>query len=351
MLRPLAVTVILLLTTALAGAQEPAPALKLDHESGVVLAAWNSAESEILTASEKGLLRVWSAASGELLMSRQFGEQPLTSALWLEDGATILAADESGLAALIDRANGETIWRRQLDGSPVAMELNAAATQALVITNRGNGALLSLADGSLAQEVALNAEIAGASLSAEGSRARAWSEAGDVYTWQLESGALSEGRPPHRGMLQGLLWNAGETRVLAWFADGIVNVYESDGLSIGRGRVSGLRHNSFAQQAIWSADESKVMSWAGDDTVHIWDADTGRTRQVFRHEDWVIGARWDRTEERVLAWSHIYVYLWRNERDFQRFRHGNLVRGAAWNGDATKFLSWSWDGSARVWQA
>ena len=108
---------------------------------------------------------------------------------------------------------------------------------------------------------------------------------------------------------------------------------------------------AFVQRAIWSADESMVMSWAGDDTVHVWSADSGRSQGVYRHEDWVIGARWDPAEERVLSWSHIYVYLWESEREWQRFRHGNLVRGAVWSGDATRILSWSWDGTARVWDA
>ena len=94
-----------------------------------------------------------------------------------------------------------------------------------------------------------------------------------------------------------------------------------------------------------------VMSWAGDDTVHVWSAADGRSQQVYRHEDWVIGARWDPAETRVLSWSHIYVYLWEGEAAPQRFRHRNLVRGAVWNAEATRILSWSWDGTARVWSA
>ena len=350
MLRLLAVTVIGLLS-ALAMAQEPQAALILRHDSGLVTAAWNDAESEILTATEKGLLRVWSADSGEALLSLRHGSSPLTHALWLPGGGAMLAADESGVVSLIDRADGATRHSWQMLGMPVALALNEAASAALVFTDQGDGALLSLEDGGRPHDFDADAQISGAAFSADESRVRAWSEAGGVYSWQLETGAMAEARPPHRGLLLGLLWNSDESRVLAWFADGIVNVYESDGESIGRRRISGLRHSSFAQQAIWSADESEVMSWAGDDTLHIWSADSGRSRAVLRHEDWVIGGRWDPAERRVLSWSHIYVYLWQNEREWQRFRHGNLVRGASWDGDARRILSWSWDGTARVWEA
>lgn len=332
-------------------AQGPEAALELQHESGVVSAAWNRAETEILTATERGLAQVWSAESGELLLTIDHEGSPLTHALWVDQGAAILSADESGLLLLSERGDGEVGQRWQFSGMPIGLSLNAAGSQALVFTDVGGGAILSLADGVGMAEFETSAEIVGAAYSDDETRVRAWAEDGTVYSWHLESGEAFEARPPHRGMLQGLLWNADDTRVLAWFSDGLVNVYESDGVSIGRGRISGVRHSSFAQQAIWSADESQVMSWAGDDTVHIWTADGGRSQQVYRHEDWVIGGRWDPAEERVLSWSHIYVYLWESEREWQRYRHGNLVRGAIWNSDATRILSWSWDGTARVWSA
>ena len=350
MLRLLTVVLTTLMLAAPGLAQEPEADLTLQHDSGVVTASWNADEGEILTATESGVVQVWSADSGESLLTIEHGESPVTHALWLDGGAAILSADESGLVMLSGRDDGRSWQRWQLDGRLVALEANDAGTSALAFTPVG-GALLSLEDGGLVAEFDTTAIVSGAALSADETRARAWSEDGTVYSWLLTAGEAQEARPPHGSLLLGALWNADDTRVLAWFADGLVNLYESDGVSLGRGRISGRRHNSFVQQAVWSADETRVMSWAGDDTVHIWAADTGRSQEVYRHEDWVIGARWDADEERVLSWSHIYVYLWKNEREWQRYRHGNLVRGASWNHAGTKMLSWSWDGTARVWQA
>ncbi len=349
-MRPLVLSILaalLLIVPALA--QAPEAELVLEHASGVVTAAWNADETRILTATERGLVQVWSATDGELLLTIDHGGNPLTHALWVDGGAQILSADESGAVRLTATADGETVQSWQFSGMPVALELTAAQERALIFTDLAGGALLSLADGAVATAFSFGAEISGAAFSADDTRVRAWSEDGAVYSWQLTTGAADETRPPHRGMLLGLQWNADDTRVLAWFTDGLVNLYESDGVSIGRGRISGVRHNSFVQRAIWSSDESLVMSWAGDDTVHVWSANDGRTRQIYRHEDWVIGANWDPQETRVLSWSHIYVYLWDAEGFAQRFRHGNLVRGAVWNAAATQVLSWSWDGSARVW--
>lgn len=335
------------LFTATTAAQDRQADLLLMHDSGVVSAAWNADDTQILTATEAGTLQIWSVDDGALQLTISHGESPLTHAHWLGSDA-ILSADESGLVLLSHAATGEALQSWQMAGKPVALEGNEAGTQALIFTDAGVGAVLSLADGGTVTEFAVDAQISGAAWNEDEDRMRAWSEAGDVYSWSLKSGEMMGARPPQRGLLGGLAWNADDSRVLAWFSNGVVNLYESDGVSIGRGRISGLRHNSFVQQAIWSRDESRVMSWAGDDTVHIWAADTGRTEQVLRHEDWVIGARWNMDESTVLSWSHIYVYLWQGEQA-QRFRHGNLVRGAVWNSDGTVILSWSWDKSARVW--
>ena len=349
MVRTITVLLALLLFIVPASAQSTDAELVLQHDSGVVSASWSADEMRILTATERGLVHVWSAADGELQLTIDHGGAPVTHAYWVDAGEAILSADESGVVWLSSVADGEQLNSWQMAGMPIALEVNEAGTQVLAFTDGGGGAILSLADGARVARFETSTEITGAAFSADETRVRAWSEDGTVYSWNLESGAAQEARPPHRGMLLGLLWNADDTRVLAWFTDGIVNLYESDGVSIGRGRISGVRHNSFVQRVIWSEDESMVMSWAGDDTVNIWSANDGRSLQVFRHEDWVIGARWDHEEERVLSWSHIYVYLWDGSDVPRRFRHRNLVRGAVWNADATRILSWSWDGTARVW--
>ncbi len=321
--------------------------LLLMHDSGVVSAAWNADDTQILTASEAGLLQIWTVDDGALQLTIEHGDSPLTHAHWLGSD-TILSADESGLVRLNDAITGAAMQSWQIAGKPVALAGNEAGTQALIFTDAGAGAVLSLADGGTITDFAVDAQISGATWNENEDRVRAWSETGSVYSWHLQTGEAAQARPPHRGLLGGLAWNADDSRVLAWFSDGLVNLYESDGVNIGRGRISGVVHSSFVQRAIWSRDESRVMSWAGDDTVHIWVAETGQSLQVLRHEDWVIGARWNASESRVLSWSHIYVYFWQSEQP-QRFQHDNLVRGAVWNSDGTRILSWSWDKTARVW--
>ena len=326
--------------------------LVLDHPAGVVAAAWNPSETQILTAAQDGFVRVWAADDGELLLSIDHRGSPLTYARWDAAGATILSADESGLVLHSAASDGATLQSWQLDGAPVSLEFNRAETQVLAFTAAGRGTVLSLADGEVRLRVEHAGSISGAGWSADGTALRVWTEETDVVVWDAESGAETAAFSlPRRGMLLGMAWNQDDARVLAWYTDGNVYAYETDGLSVNSRALGSVRHRSFVQQALWSADEARVMSWAGDDTVHIWRADGGSSEQVLQHEDWVVGAAWDSEEARVLSWSHIYLYIWQAGTLQQRFRHQNLVRGAAWNRDGTQVLSWSWDGTARVWAA
>ena len=331
-------------------AQSADAELVLEHRAGVVTASWNPTETQILTAAQSGVAQLWSADEGELLMSIDHAGNPLTHALWSKDGKSILSADESGLVIQSRAEDGERSNEWQVEGMPIQLALDADGTRAFVFTATGTGAILSLIDGRIPVTVERSGAIVSAGWSADETQVRAWSEDGRIVAWDAATGEnVATYSLPHRALLQGLQWNHDDSRLLAWFADGTVSAYETDGANINGRALAGVRHRSFAQQAIWSGDESQVMSWAADDTVHVWGVADSRSQLVLRHEDWVVGARWDPAEERVLSWSHIYLYLWEGETLQNRFRHGNLVRGAVWNEAATKILSWSWDGTARVW--
>lgn len=349
MIRFFALALLCIVWVMPAAAQAPEAALTLQHDGGVVTASWNGDETQILSATERGRVQVWSAADGELLQEISHGGNPVTHAIWLQDGAAILSADESGLVVLSASADGAMHLSWQLEGMPIALIPNMEQTALLALTRQGIGAILSLSDGELSFEFAAPGEVSGGVFSADESQVRAWTEEGRIYAWDVASGDEITYTLPSRGMLLGVAWSADDSRVLAWYTNGTVNVYKTEGSGVSGRAISGVRHRSFVQRAIWSSDESQVMSWAGDDTVHIWSVAGGRSQQVLRHEDWVIGARWDPGQTRVLSWSHIYVYLWESETQWQRFPHRNLVRGAIWNNDATQVLSWSWDGTARVW--
>lgn len=350
MVRVVAALLLVALFLLNALAQSVEAELVLEHATSVRIAAWNAAETRILTAEGNGSVHLWSAADGERLLTFHEGQSTVAQAQWVLGDTAVLSAAESGRVLLSDAGDGETKYGWTLDGLPVALEPNNAGTDVMAFTRAGDGAILSLESGELTRRFEAPEAIGGADWNADETQVRAWSESGRIYAWDVASGDGFNYGLPHRSMLLGLEWNDDDTRLLAWYTNGAVQVYETDGRSVGGRAISGVRHRSFVKRAVWSRDETMVMSWAGDDTVHIWSAEGADSQRVYRHDDWVIGARWDDEEARVLSWSHIYVYLWKDDAFVGRFRHRNLVNGASWNRDGTRILSWSWDGTARVWR-
>jgi len=320
----------------------------LQHDSALVTAAWNDEESEILTASAAGALRLWSV-DGQLRNMVLQADAPLAFARYLPGSQSLLSADENGNIRHHRAADAALLQQWQLPGAPVALQLDTAARRLFACSREGNLAVFALDDGRQLARFDTPEPVIDATWSADESSLRAWSAEGNIYQWQLGSGAQQQFSLPSRSMLLGMAWNSDDSRVLAWFRNGAVNLHDVDADAIRPRAATGHRHRSFVQRAIWSRDDARVMSWAGDDRVSIWATSDGRSLQVFEHEDWVIGARWDAAEERVLSWAHIYVYLWQGELLLQRLRHDSLLQGARWDAAGERILSWSWDGTARIW--
>ena len=169
-------------------AQSGAPELTLEHSTSVRIAAWNAAETRILTAEGNGAIHIWSGEDGARLLTFHEGESPVARARWALDDAAILSAAESGRILLSDAGDGETKYGWTLDGLPLALELNSAGTDALAFTRAGAGAILSLENGEMARRFAAPEAIGGANWNADETQVRAWSESGRIYTWDVATG-------------------------------------------------------------------------------------------------------------------------------------------------------------------
>ena len=84
MIRLIAFALLALMVLAPAAAQTSEAVLTLQHDGGVVTASWNADESKILSATERGLVQVWSADEGAPLQEIDHGGNPVTHALWMQ---------------------------------------------------------------------------------------------------------------------------------------------------------------------------------------------------------------------------------------------------------------------------
>lgn len=192
------------------------------------------------------------------------------------------------------------------------------------------------------------APLVGATWNANETRLLAWSADGTARVWDAGSGeALLT--LAHDGPVTGAAWNADETRLLTWSDDGTVRVWDATSSAA----LLTLAHERAVAGAVWNADGTRLLSWSGNE-ARVWDAASGESLLALTHDDRVRGAAWNRDETRLLTWSQDYTArLWDAATGVPvlALRHDGPVWGAAWNADETRLITWSWDNTARVWDA
>ncbi len=328
----------------------------LPHGGIVTSAAWNQAETQILTASEDGRVRIWDAASGELVQELDH-DAPVR---WIMDDTGVLSWTSDGTV---------TVWQdgavlRSTSGdSPIR---GAIWREGAVLLWDDSGSVRLWTDDSTRE---FHHDVYVRDVAWRDQRLMTLEMNGQAHIWDTASG--EELRTMTFGdEVLGFAWSDDADRMLVWGGGGAVRLYDISGdneqlvetfahLSFVDGAawnndkrlVETFAHLSFVDGAAWNNDETRILSWGADDTVRLWDAQTGDRLLSLLHQDWVTGAALSADETRILSWSFNTVWLWdaTGTTPLATFTHDSLVTGAAWNADETQILSWSWDGTARVW--
>ncbi|MFW5748706.1 MAG: WD40 repeat domain-containing protein [Chloroflexota bacterium] len=326
--------------------------LTLSHDDVVTVAAWNTAETLILTASEDETIRLWDATSGTVVRVIQ-DAGPVSGAQWHSADARILSWTGAGTVTVWEASSGQALARfADADGAAIngAAFFNSDDTAESAVLAWGESGMVygwQIADEAVLFEVAHPNPVLQASLN-------------DTYLLTFEYGGIAHiydvATLKEDRALQfddetlGIDWALPEGRVLTWGGVGAAQVWQIDQNQQTVHRT--LNHSrTFVMGARWSADFSQVLSWGADETVRTWDVSSGENNFTGQHEDWVTGATWNADRSRVLSWSFNGLYLWDAEsgRVLDRWQHDSLVAGARFSADESQVLSWSWDGTARVW--
>jgi WD40 repeat protein len=329
-------------------AQDDEAVLVLPHDGVVTVAAWNSDETQIMTASEDGFVRLWSVESGDTSLTVDLGDA-VRGSVWNSDETHILAWTsndvyhiefESGTRSEPlprdeeSRVNGA----RWIADDTAVMVWGTDGVFAPVIRDRDwtAGMFRLLHDSSV-----LQAEYDG-----ERDRVYTFTEDGTARIWASDAAEITEMLDFGPEAL-GAAWSEDDSRLLVWRLRGGVQLIDPQSERL----LHTLSHRTFVNGARWNADDTRVMSWAADDTVKLWDADSGAELLSLLHNDWVNGATWNNDETRILSWAYNTAYLWDAETGalVTQFTHDNIVNGAAFNADETRILTWGWDDTARVW--
>jgi WD40 repeat protein len=327
---------------------------RLRHRQAVRNAAFDRAQSRVLTWSDDGTARVWNSADGKLRSVLRH-EDEVRGAAFSPDETRILTWGNDGNARVWDVASGQPLSLGLRHDGPVRGAAFGPDGRSILSFDERSARLW--------QQRPDRERRIGTLDHAEGVLSASFAAgAGDVLTLtrdgRLHRWAGDERKPtavalPRR--LAGGAFDAGGERVVGWSADHVIGIWSTRD---GRELAAPMRHERSdlgVLGAAFSGDGSRVVSWGDDKTARVWDAGTGKLLALLRHPSTVSGAVSSRDQTRIVTWSiDRIVRLW-DVRDQALAAslpaHEYGVQGAALAGDNARIMTWDAGGTVRLWDA
>ena len=311
-------------------------------------AVWNTDETRILSWAGKGI-RVWDAASGDLLRTMQH-EADVLGAVWSEDELQILAWDSEGLIQVWDVGSQSVRVVLRHEQSVQGARWDADEAAILSWSSDGTARLWNASDPAILLEISYGSPFGAAAWDPDGRYVASWSGT-DAAVWDLETGARLITADHDGETVHGMAWNKAGDLLLSWGRDGSARILDAkDG-----GEILSLQHPDVVLQAQWSPDETRLFTRTLDGMMRVWDLATGT--ELFPAVQVVAGGSgggaWSPDNRHILTWSsdERMLRLWDAEsgEQTQVIASEQGFIGAVWNTQGTQFLYWNSDDTAHIW--
>lgn len=296
-----------LVTGAVALAQSPYIVLSISHLDAVRGAAWNGAETQILSWANDGTLKLNNAADGAEIFNVKFNDS-VHGAIWNNAETQILAWSGDSTARVIDATTGEVL-----------------------ATMTGNDA------------------VNGAVYNNDESLILTWSNDGTARIWNASTGdqvALIQ----HTDAVRGAAFNGDNTKILTYAADGTITISDFDGTDVTTAVT--MTNETGVLGAAWNPQFDRVLSWRdGSGDVVVWDTTTGQQVAVLSHAAQATGATWGTNLNRILTWSEdTSARIWQSGSAPILMGHDSPVQWAAFTADESQIITLA-GSKITVWDA
>jgi WD40 repeat protein len=269
-----------------AGNGDEEPLLKLHHDL-VTGATWNHDETQIMTWSySDGTVRVWDAQSGDELLTLRHFDQPyqITAAAWNPAETLIVTSAGDGFVRLWDATTGDLLlvldhdgfvdgvaWGR--DGMPfLAWSYTDGAVRVWAVQWSG---------GELAATEQLNLKhpAIGAAWSPNETHILSRSPDGTLMVWDAQTGdVLSTFQCGD--VVDGAVWSRDGARILTWTGSRAIHVWDVEGgtesLRLKHEAPPGsdyLQTCCAMLKVTWTEDETRILSYfVSDKNLRVWNA-------------------------------------------------------------------------------
>jgi WD40 repeat protein len=350
-------------TQAKVRADASKPILTLEHDDPIKLAYWNKDATRILADGGKSVY-LWNAETGS-----QIAKLTLTanvkSALWSLDEKFIFAyADGDDKTLWVWDGEGKVVTKIK-QANPISwIRLNKDASHVVIYTKGNIVEVWDIASSKMLYKLEHEAKsnVWNSAWNSDDSKLLTYGSDGTARLWDAATGKALQ-KLSHEGRIAAASWNKDESRLLIInnpqitlfgaqpkYKDHVVRVWDT---STGK-QLFALKHTNWVLGARWNQDETRILTNSEDKTARLWDSATGKQLAEFKHEGFVYNAQWNKDESQILTYGRDNTLkLWdaATGKNIYTLKHNASVVGTLWTKDESRLLSYSNDGSVRVWDA
>ncbi|MCB9099798.1 MAG: pre-peptidase C-terminal domain-containing protein [Anaerolineales bacterium] len=317
--------------------------LPLEHDAAVRAVAFNPNRETMVSADDKGTLKLWNASSRTLSQQIELDDKAKVTALaFAPDGQRLVVASCTLVNDYECNESKLTVWNPTRD-SQTTLLTNTTQINSVAFSPDGAHVAGGDADGiiwvwnaaggqELHQLTGHTNGVNSVAFSPDGAQIVSGSADSTVRLWDVATGEELHRLAGHTGWVNSVAFSPDGAQIISGGDEGLVQVWD---VATGEELHRLAGHTNWVNSVAFSPDGAQIVSGSADRTVRLWDAATGQElQQLVGHTSEVNSVAFSLDGAQIISGANDRtVRLWnpnRQENLGQRLGgHGNEVSSVA----------------------